>query len=50
MEVVSKQTNQGQVSNEENAVEEGGNCLWGAIEEEVCEDGEGGEGNGEIGL
>lgn len=49
VKVVSKQTSRSQISDEENEVEEGGNYLEGAIEEEDCEDGEGGEGNGEDG-
>jgi len=49
VEVVSKQTSRGQISDEENEVEEGSNYLCGAIEEEDSEDGEGGEGNGENG-
>lgn len=49
VEVMSKQTSRGQIPDEENKVEEGGNYLCGAIEEEDCEDGERGEGNGENG-
>ena len=50
MEVVSEKTSRGKVSDEENEVEESGNYLCGAIEEEGCEDGKGGEGNGEYEL
>ena len=50
VEVVSKQTSRGHISDEKNEVEECGNYLWGAIEKEDREDGEGGEGNGENGL
>ena len=50
VEVMSKQTSRGQISDEESKVEEGGNYLCGAAEEEDCEDGEDGEGDGENGL
>ena len=50
VEVVSEKTSRGKISNEENEVEESGNYLCGAIEEEDCEDDKGGAGNGEYEL
>ena len=48
VEVVTEKTGRGKISDEENEVEESGNYLCGAIEEEGCEDEKGGEGNGEF--
>ena len=50
VEVVTEKTSRGKISDEENEVEESGNYLCGAIEEEDCEDDEGDAGNGEYEL